>query len=54
MGLFYNPKTKKPQAWIFIFFIIIPILIIAITYILGQSSAKKNQNKQQESDIFAK
>lgn len=55
MSLFYDPKTKKPQVWVIGAFILVPILIMLIFYVLGQSAMKKQTaepEKIEEPDIF--
>jgi hypothetical protein len=44
MGMFYDPIKKRPQTWVIVSFIVVPILIIVIGYITGHQYAKeKNQ-----------
>ena len=56
MGLFYDPIKKKPQPWVFIALVAVPILIIIFGFIWGSSLAKKNsaEEKQETSDNFFK
>ena len=43
MTLFYDPKHRKPKAWIKIVFISIPIVVFIIIYFWGQSLSQKKQ-----------
>ena len=54
MSLFYNPKTKKAQPWIFVVFILIPVLLIVLLWMSTKKRVKEyhNQQVEKERDIF--
>lgn len=58
MTLFYNPFSKKPKIWIYIFLGILPIVLVVvfIVGIQGYVQKKKSEKLQQNqsADIFEK
>ncbi len=52
MSLFYNPKTKKVQTWIYPAFVIVPVICIALVIALSRGMANQNkQNDTQEAQV---
>ena len=59
MGMFYDPIKKKPQTWVFVAFVVVPIIIIIVGYIWGTNYAKSkpvssDEVKESPSDFFSK
>lgn len=56
MGMFYDPIKKRPQTWVFITFICVPILLVMIGFIWGKTKVKENspQDKEVSPDEFFK
>ena len=59
MSLLYDHKTRKAKGWIKIFFILIPVILLAVVFIVGQDLVKKKEMEDQlkakkEVDIFAR
>jgi len=53
MTLFYDPKSRKPKPWIFVIFIIIPIVLAIIGWIVGQGQVEdKSRQETITKDIF--
>lgn len=49
MGLFYDPLQKKTKPWVFILFVIVPIMLIALFLIFGgQYAAKKKLTDEKD------
>jgi hypothetical protein len=56
MSLFYDPKSKKTQPWVFALMIIVPIVLFVLVLMMGgqMTGKKKIQTQSEEKDIFAK
>ena len=57
MSIFYDPKSRKPQAWVKIFFISVPIILGLAVYFYGQQLAKQKEVEDTQKppvDIFNK
>ncbi|MDP8211795.1 MAG: hypothetical protein P9X22_00705 [Candidatus Zapsychrus exili] len=54
MSIFYDPRTKKPKAWVIVFFILIPIILVLLGLNLGKTFIEKKDFKPVEvtEDIF--
>ena len=55
MSVFYDPKKKAVKGWVFVCFIIIPIVLFVISLVTGRQIAdmfKAKDQAQQEPDIF--
>ena len=50
MSVFYDSVSKKTKPWVKISFILIPILLAAVVWVLGQDMAKKKTQQKQASD----
>ena len=49
MTIFYDPQSRKPKVWIFVAFMLVPLVVIIIFLILGhQQAQKKNFGTQEE------
>ena len=48
MGLFYDPLQKKTKSWVFVVFVILPIMLIGLLIIFGGQYAKKNPTNEKE------
>lgn len=55
MTLFYNPKTRKPHPWVILIFILIPILLVVLLFLIVKPTADKTgkANQTPERDIFS-
>ncbi len=57
MSVFYNPTTRKPQAWVMVLIVLVPIFLAVVTWFYGQGEIEKKKSKQiqqVEEDIFKK
>jgi hypothetical protein len=57
MNIFYNSKKKMPQIWVFVVFIIIPIILLTIFWVVTKEIADKasrEDNKKASEDVFSK
>jgi len=57
MTTFYDPSTKKPQPWVFIVFIIVPIAIALLSFAFGQKNYQDKQLEEKRAagkDVFDK
>ncbi len=54
MDLFYDPLHKKTKRWVFIVFIILPIILIVLFLIVGSQYSKKKSVKENENELTAK
>lgn len=53
MSIFYDPKSRKPKVWIYIFFVVVPILILAAYMIFGQQMKNnKPVTTEETEDVF--
>lgn len=42
MNVFYNSKKKKPNEWVIIVFILVPILIAILFFVYGRKVVERN------------
>jgi hypothetical protein len=59
MSIFYDPKTRKPQPWVIFAFILVPVILVALLFIIGGPMAERTQKAEgsapkNETDIFSK
>lgn len=57
MNMFYDSKTKKTKSWVYAAFVILPVVLIILSWIFGQQAAeyrKANQKEEVVVDIFEK
>jgi hypothetical protein len=55
MTVYYDPKNRKPKIWVPAVFIIIPLILFMIIYLVGKGKlASENQSptKKSKEDIF--
>ncbi len=48
MGLFYDPIQKKTKPWVFIVFVVMPIVLIVLFFIFASPYAKKKSVAERE------
>lgn len=51
MGLFYDPIQKRTKPWVFVVFVILPVILIGLCLIVGGQYAKKKSVKDSEKDL---
>jgi len=57
MTLFYNPRTRKVQPWVLMAFILVPLVILVIGWVVTQgmvSEHKIQKANEAAEDIFDK
>ena len=54
MGLFYDPLQKRTKPWVFILFVILPMILIGLLLIVGGQYSKKKSVKDNEKDLTPK
>lgn len=55
MSFFYDPISRKPKIWIYIAFVIVPLILVFLLFASSQSKVdeyKKKKAAETESDIF--
>jgi hypothetical protein len=55
MSIFYDPKTKKVQPWIYVVFVLIPVVLVALLFLGSKKAVEKNKKQKQiekEMNIF--
>lgn len=48
MSIYYNPQKLRARRWIIATFISVPILLVVITFIIGQKKAKEQSTLKKE------
>ncbi len=55
MTTFYDPKTKKTKPWVAAVFILIPIIVAILIFVITKNIADRNSYKESKTtaeDIF--
>ena len=55
MSILYNPKKQNAQPWVFIFFVVIPLIFFTVIIIVGKGIVDKKATQEKtktEEDVF--
>jgi len=55
MSILYDPRTRKTKVWVFYSFFLVPLLLVALLFMIGPMIVKSKQNsldRKEKKDVF--
>jgi hypothetical protein len=48
MSIFYDPRSKRPHAWTYVFLVIVPVLVFYAIFSYGMRKADEQDARKSE------